>query len=163
MSTLPVAARPAATLPRVPFGLVLLGLALAVMLGAVVGAKVIASPSQAVIANNPTSADSAARHAPVTQAAAAASTMDGYRLIVANIAAAEKRHDFAAQHQFVEELDRALTPAVIGGIYIERAELVASLETAVENHDSHGRAVISRQLAKLCGPAPVKARVDFCN
>ena len=161
MSSLPVAARPAATLPRLPLGLVALVVALAVGIGVAVGANAFATTRQA-----PAVTTSQVKHhsaIPPGALAAKTSPIVRYRQIVANLAAAMQRHDFAAQYLLGRQLDAVLTPAVIGAVYTERSKLAASLEASVERHDTHSRSLIIRRLAELCGPAPVKSRLDFCN
>jgi hypothetical protein len=163
MSSLPVAARPATGLPRIPLGFVMLVVALAVIVGVAIGANAFAKASLSTTATNPTAAQAAARHQPLPGTAALAPALASYRQIAANLAAAEERHDFAAQFRFSRQLDGALTPAVLGALYTEHAQLVANLEASVERHDTHSRALISSQLSQLCGPAAVKAQLDFCN
>ena len=46
-----------------------------------------------------------------------------YRQVVANLAAAMQRHDFAAQYLIGRQLDAVLTPAVIGAVYKEHSQL----------------------------------------
>ena len=161
MSSLPVAARPAATLPRVPLGLMALVVALAVGIGVVVGANAFATTHQAAAVTTVT----VKHHSAIPPGALAAKPdpMVRYRQVVANLAAAMQRHDFAAQYLIGRQLDAVLTPAVIGAVYKEHSQLVANLEAAAERHDTHSRRLIIRRLAAICGPAAVKSRLDFCN
>jgi len=93
-------------------------------------------------------------------AAAAVDPMQNYARIVAGLNAAESRHDFAAEARFNSQLESALTAETIGLIYQRHEALMAAL--AASERDSHA-ALITRELAKLCGPAAVKAQLDFCN
>jgi hypothetical protein len=132
---------------------------LAVGIGVIVGANVIASRAAPAAVTQPTT--------PVKhhggQPAAKPVTMTEYRQLVANLAAAEARHDFAAQYRFGKDLDRMLTPAIIGTIYEQRAQLEANLEAATSYHDAHAQAMFTNQLSKLCGAKAIKAELDFCN
>ena len=92
--------------------------------------------------------------------AAAVEPMANYARIVAGLSAAESRHDFAAKARFESQLESALTAETIGLIYQKHERLMAALADA--DRDSHA-ALITRELAKLCGPAAVKAQLDFCN
>jgi hypothetical protein len=159
MSSASVVARQGSALPRVPLGFVAIAIALAVGIGAVVGANVVrTSPQQPAVAQTTTPV----KHHPGTPAGKPA-PMVAYRQVVANLAAAEARHDFAAKYRFEQQLDKLLTPAVIGTIYQQRNQLRADLETASEYHDSHAQAMFSYRLGKLCGAAAVRAKLDFCN
>jgi hypothetical protein len=160
MSSLPVAAQ-RRTFPRLPLGLVALVVVLAIGAGAFVGAMAItnrAAPAQST-------ATSTVKHHPAVPSGALAATAQvaQYRQIVAGLAVAVNRHDYAQQYLLGRQLDATLTPAVIGAIYQEHARLAASLEIAYERHDTHARSLISRQLASICGPAAVKSRLAFCN
>ena len=161
MSSLPVAVPQRRMSPRLPLGLVALVVVLAIGAGAFVGALAIANrsaPAPAVAITTPK------HHSAVpTGAAVAAAQMTRYRQVVANLAAAVQRHDYAQQYLLGRQLDAMLTPAVIGTVYQQRQQLTADLEAAVVHHDTHGRAVISRQLTAICGPAAVKSRLAFCN
>jgi hypothetical protein len=139
-------------------GFVALAVALAVGIGAVVGANVVKTSPQAAVTQSTTSVRPHAGTPAVKPAPMAA-----YRQVVANLAAAESRHDFAAKYRFEQQLDKLLTPVVIGTIYQQRDQLRADLETAVEYHDSHAQAMFSNRLGKLCGAATVRAKLDFCN
>ena len=48
--------------------------------------------------------------------------MATYHGVVSDFAAAEERHDFAAEYRFRTQLDRILTAPMIGTIYQERAD-----------------------------------------
>lgn len=98
-----------------------------------------------------------------THAAAAPAPMASYRQLVANLKAAESRHDYAAQARFSSELSKMLTAQTIGSVYQARTQLLASLATAKAHHDYHAAARINLRLAGLCGSKTVKAKLDFCN
>ena len=83
-----------------------------------------------------------------------------YRQIVANLAAAEAHHDVPAIARFRGQLDDVLTPALIGTVYQEHERLMAAI--AADGRDSHA-ALLVRQLQALCGPASVKAQLEFCK
>ena len=141
-------------MPRIPLAFVVVALLLSVGVGVFVGARAFAT-STAVVAD--TSAP--VKHHSGTPAARVAPMAD-YRQLVANLAAAEQRHDFAAKARFESQLDKALTPALIGKIYQERERLMAALAAA--DRDSHA-ALITRELRGLCGAEAVKAELEFCN
>jgi hypothetical protein len=145
-------------MPRIPFGFVALALMLAVGIGVVVGANAFATAARqtAVAPITPP----ARIHAAPLAGTSRPTMIVTYRQVVANLAAAEERHDFAAQARFESQLDELMTPAVIGKIYQERERLLAAL--AASDRDSHA-ALITREIAKLCGPAAVKAQLTFCN
>jgi hypothetical protein len=156
MSSLPVAARPGSAMPRIPLAFVVVALLLAVGAGAILGARAFSTTAPAV-------ADTSApvkHHSGTPAAAARATTIGDYRQLVANLAAAEQRHDFAAKARFEGQLDKMLTPALIGKVYQERQRLLAAL--AATGRDSHA-ALITRELQGLCGASAVKAELEFCN
>ena len=155
MSSIPVAARSGSGMPRVPLAFVAVALLLAIGVGVVVGARAFATTA-------PVIADTSApvKHHSGTPPAPRVAPMTEYRQVVANLAAAEARHDFAAQHRFESQLDKLLTPQLIGTIYQQREQLLAAL--AESDRDSHA-ALITRELGKLCGAAAVKAQLAFCN
>ena len=158
MSSFPVAARPAATMPRLPLGLVALVVALAVGIGVAVGANAFATTHQA-----PAVTTSQVKHHAATPPGALAakpSPMIRYRQLVANLAAAEDRGDGQAIARYRNELGTLLTPALIGTIYQQHERLMAAL--AVTGHDSHA-ALITKQLMALCGADTVRAQLAFCN
>jgi hypothetical protein len=163
MSSLPVAAQQRRASPRLPLGLVALVVALAIGAGAFIGGMAVVNRAGAAPAPSVATAPIKHHSAVPPAANAAAAQLAGYRNVVADLAAAVKRHDFAQQYLLGRQLDAKLTPAVIGLVYQEHARLAASLETAAEHHDTHARALISRQLASICGPAAVKSRLAFCN
>jgi hypothetical protein len=154
MSSATAAARPGFAMPRMPMWFVALALLVAVVVGAIAGAAMVRSTAQPAAATTPI-----VRHHSVFPAAKAP-TIGDYRALVANLAAAEDRHDFQAQYRFKQQLDRILTPGMIGYVYEKHAQLVAALGSA--DRDSHA-ALISREIAELCGPAAVKAQLEFCN
>jgi hypothetical protein len=159
MSSASVVARQGSALPRVPLGFVAIAVALAIGIGVAVGANVVrTSPQQPAVAQTTTSV----KHHPGTPAGKPA-PMVAYRQVVSNLAAAEARHDFAAKYRFEQQLDKLLTPAVIGTIYQQRDRLRDDLQTAIEFHDTHAQAMFNNQLSKLCGAAAVRAKLDFCN
>src|SRR5262245_6588639 len=159
MSSATVVARQGSALPRVPLGLVAIAVALAVGIGVVLGANVIAksSPQQPAFTQVSTP-----KHHPGTPAARPV-PMAAYRQVVSNLAAAEARHDFAAKYRFEQQLDKLLTPVVIGTIYQQREQLRDNLATAIEFHDTHAQAMFNNQLSKICGSATVQIKLDFCN
>jgi hypothetical protein len=163
MSTLPVAAQPGRAAPRTSMVIVVLALVAAALIGAAVGAAISVNRATAPTTAVTTSVQHPVPLPPGAIAAKQQAPMARYRQVVADLAAAARRHDYAQQYLLGRQLDAILTPAVIGAVYQEHARLAASLEIAFERHDTHGRALISRQLAKICGPAPVKSRLDFCN
>ena len=154
MSSATVAAPRGFTMPRIPLWFVVLALMIAVVAGVAAGSAIARSAA-------PTVADTSApvRHHNIFPAAKAPTITD-YRSLVANLAAAEERHDSQAAYRFGNQLDRILTPGMIGYVYQEHARLVAALGSS--DRDSHA-ALITREIAKLCGPAAVKAQLDFCN
>jgi hypothetical protein len=159
MSSATIAARPTSGLPRVPLAFVIAALILAIGLGAVIGARAVATTAPAAVPAE--TGNSIKHHSGVP--APAKPTMADYRQVVSNLAAAEARHDYASQFRFKQELSAVLTPEVIGTIYQTRAKLAADLEWANEHHDAHNRATLSRQLAALCGADAVRAELAFCN
>ena len=97
-----------------------------------------------------------------TPAAAAPSALENYARVVANISAAETRHDFAARYRFERQLNATLTAPTIGLIYQERSRLLESLAMARANGNGYAIWRIGQDLDGLCGPAAVKARLSFC-
>ena len=93
-------------------------------------------------------------------APAAVSPMATYARVVAGLAVAEERHDFAAQARLESQLESALTAETIGLVYQKHEQLMAAL--AETGRDSHA-ALITRELARLCGPKAVKPQLEFCN
>ena len=154
MSSATAAARPGFAMPRMPMWFVALALLVAVSVGAIAGAAMARSTAQPAPAST-----GIVRHHNAFPAANAP-TIGDYRALVANLAAAEERHDYEAQYRFGQQLDRILTPGMIGYVYQKHAELVAALGKS--DRDSHA-ALITREIAKLCGPAAVKAQLVFCN
>jgi len=144
-------------MPRIPLWFVALALVLAVVAGVAAGSAIARSAA-------PNVADTSApvrHHAAFSGAVGARpTTIVQYRQLVANLSAAEARHDAAGAFRFESQLDQLLTPEAMGTIYAEHARLMAALGSA--NRDSHA-ALITREIAKLCGPASVKAQLDFCN
>jgi hypothetical protein len=107
----------------------------------------------------PKAAAAAAVRAEAAAAAAAEASFANYSRIVAGISVAESRHDFATKARFESQLEAALTAETIGLIYQEHARLEQALANA--DRDSLA-ALITRDLAALCGPAAVKASLSFC-
>ena len=95
--------------------------------------------------------------------APAPDALANYSRVVANIAAAESRHDFAARYRFERQLRATLTAATIGSVYQERSNLLKSLAVAQANGDAYGMWRMGQDLDALCGPAIVKAQLEFCR
>jgi hypothetical protein len=140
-----------------------MALVVTLVAGVAIGALVVrANTAQAVVADvgvttsQPRVGPMAGTRAP----AVAVDPMENYARIVAGLSAAESRHDFAAKARFENQLESALTAETIGLIYQRHEQLMAA--RAESGRDSHA-ALITRELAKLCGPAAVKAQLDFCN
>src|SRR5215510_14972792 len=102
MSSATAAARPGFAMPRMPMWFVALALLVAVVVGALAGAAMVRSTAQPTAAAAPV-----VRHHSAFPAANAP-TIGDYRALVANLAAAEERHDFQAQYRFGQQLDRIL-------------------------------------------------------
>ena len=160
MSSLPVAAQKRA-FPRLPLGLVALVVVLAIGADAFVGAMAITNHA----APAPLAATSTVKHHSAVPPAAAAATrqMASYKQLVANLAAARMAHDFKSVYRIDRALDAALTPAMIGMVYLEHARLAANLEAAYERHDLRAQALISGQVQAICGWPDVQSRLKFCN
>ena len=160
MSSLPVAAQRRAS-PRLPLGLVALIVVLAIGAGAFVGAMAITNRA----APAPSAATSTVKHHSAVPPAAAAETsqMANDTQLVANLAAARMAHDFKSVYRIDRALDAALTPAMIGMVYLEHARLAANLEAAYERHDLRAQALISGQVQAICGWPDVQSRLKFCN
>jgi hypothetical protein len=141
-------------MPRIPLAFVAVALLLAVGIGVVVGARAFATTAPVVAEKS-----APVKHHSGTPAPRIAS-MANYRQLVANLAAAEQSNDFVAQTRFEAQLDKMLTPALIGKIYQEREQLMAALAAA--DRDSHA-ALITREIRGLCGAEAVKAELVFCN
>ena len=158
MSSATAAARPGYAMPRIPLWFVVLALMLAVVAGIAAGSAIARSAAA------PNVADTSApvrHHAAFTGAVGAQpTTIVRYRQLVTSLSAAEANHDAAGAYRFESQLDQLLTPQAMGTVYAEHARLMAALGSA--NRDSHA-ALITREIAKLCGPAAVKAQLDFCN
>ena len=116
------------------------------------------TPTIGVTTHQPRVASMAPRAA--AAAARAEASLANYARLVAAISVAESRHDFAAKARFSSQLKAALTPQTIGLVYQEHARLMQALATA--DRDSLA-ALITRDIAALCGPAEVKASLSFCN
>ena len=101
--------------------------------------------------------------APVANATVATRQMASYKQLVANLAAARMAHDFKSVYRIDRALDAALTPAMIGMVYLEHARLAANLEAAYERHDLRAQALISGQVQAICGWPDVQSRLKFCN
>ena len=145
-------------MPRIPLAFVALALLIAVGAGAFVGARAFSTTTPVAETTTPVKHHSGW---PTTRVApAVVAPMATYRQLVANLAAAEARHDFAAESRFQTQLDQMLTPSLIGKIYQERERLMAAL--AASDRDSHA-ALITRELRGLCGATAVKAELEFCN
>ena len=158
MSSFPVAAQSGRATPRTSLAIVVLALVAAAMIGAAVGGAIVANrtPAHVAVVTAPVQPH------PVTAAAplkAMPGTIARYREVVANLVAAEKRNDGRDTAAYRGELDGILTPAMIGLIYQEHERLLEA--RAAMPHNSHA-SLITRQIAALCGPAEVKARLTFC-
>ena len=164
MSALGVATQPSALRfrPQGPIaGMALAaGLAAGVLLGAIGmrPAAVPAAPAQVPAVHGPDAADAA-------KAAAAATTsgLAAYRSLVANIQTAENNHDRRALIRFGSQMHALLTAETIGSIYLEREQLQSDLAVAKAQGDHRAVAMISNQLAKLCGTKASQAYLEFCN
>ena len=159
VATQPSALRLRAQGPIAGMALVV-GMAAGVMLGAV-GMRpttVPAVPAQVPAAHGPDAADAA-------KAAQAATTsgLAAYRNLVANIQTAESNHDRRALIRFGSQMHALLTAETIGSIYLEREQLQSDLAVAKAQGDHHAAALISTQLAKLCGTKASQAYLEFCN
>jgi hypothetical protein len=104
-----------------------------------------------------------AKVGPMANSAAAPDALASYRQVVAGLQAAESRHDFAAKYRFERQLRATLTADVIGSVYQERSRLLKSLASAAANGGGYIEWRIAQDLRALCGPAAVKAQLDFCN
>jgi hypothetical protein len=160
MSSLPVAAQPGRAAPRLSLVVVILALVVAGLAGAALGAVIAANRTAAAVP--PVATTPSVKHHSATPPVTATSRLVEYRQIVANVAAAEQRHDYAAKARYASQLDEMMTPQMIGAIYQERARLLAGLEVSVERRDTHSRALIARQIRSLCADT-AKAQLDFCN
>lgn len=162
MSALRVAAQPGTVWPKMPGAFMAAALAVGLAVGVAVGATMTARTATQASNTAQVTTPPARTHSARTPALALA-PMTAYRQLVANIRAAESRHDFAMQHRFGTQLKAMLTAETIGTIYQDRARLLAGLETATANRDYHAASRFSRQLAAICGTKTVKAQLDFCN
>ena len=164
MTALGVATQPSALRfrPQGPIAGMALVVAMAagVFLGAVGmrPAAVPAAPAQVPAVHGPDAADAA-------KAAAAATTsgLAAYRSLVANIQTAESNHDRRALIRFGSQMHALLTAETIGSIYLEREQLQSDLAVAKAQGDHRAVAMISNQLAKLCGTKASQAYLEFCN
>ena len=158
MSALRVAAQPGNVLPRMPGAMMALALTVGLAFGLVAGAALAA---RTTTSNSVPPVTSAARtHA---AAAPAAAPMAAYRQLVADIKVAERRHDFAAQYRFSNELSAMLTAHTIGTIYKEYARLQSSIAAAKADEEYHLASRLSQRLIAICGTNTVKAQLAFCN
>ena len=89
--------------------------------------------------------------------------MATYKQLVANLAAARNGARLQSVYRIDRALDAALTPAMIGMVYLEHARLAANLEAAYERHDLRAQALISGQVQAVCGRPDVQSRLKFCN
>ena len=138
------------------------GLAAGVLLGAIGmrPAAVPAAPAQVPAVHGPDAADAAKA---ATAAAATTSGLAAYRSLVANIQTAENNHDRRALIRFGSQMHALLTAETIGSIYLEREQLQSDLAVAKAQADHRAVAMISNQLAKLCGTKASQAYLEFCN
>jgi hypothetical protein len=141
------------------------GMAAGVMLGAV-GMRPTTVPAQLPAAHGPAAHGPDAADAAKAANAANAATASGlaaYRNLVANIQTAESNHDRRALIRFGSQMRALLTAETIGSIYLEREQLQSDLAVAKAQGDHHAAALISTQLAKLCGTKASQAYLEFCN
>lgn len=131
-----------------------IGMAAGVFLGAVGmrPAIVPAVPAQVPVA-----------HGPAAGQAATTNGLAAYRSLVANIQVAENNHDRRALIRFGSQMHALLTAETIGSIYLDRAQLKSDLAVAKAQGDNRAVAMISNQLANLCGTKASQAYLDFCN
>ena len=161
MSALGVATQPSALRFRTQgpiTGMVLAaGLAAGVLLGAIGmrPAAVPAAPAQVPAVHGPDAAKAAD--------AATTSGLAAYHNLVANIQTAESNHDRRALLRFGSQMHALLTAETIGSIYLEREQLQSDLAVAKAQADHRAVAMISNQLAKLCGTKASQAYLEFCN
>ena len=66
-------------------------------------------------------------------------------------------HDFKSVYRIDRALDAALTPAMIGMVYLEHARLAANLEAAYERHDLREQALISGQVQAILPAGPTSS------
>ena len=113
--------------------------AVALSLGLVAGLGIGALAFRPATATGPMAAPAAITHtthprvgpmAPKATIAASATVLANYTQVVANLKAAESRHDFAAKARFERELTATLTAEAIGLVYQERTHLLESLADA---------------------------------
>jgi hypothetical protein len=95
-------------------------------------------------------------------AAPAQSPLVNYTRVVANVKAAESRHDFAARYRFERQLRATLTAQTIGLVYQERSRLMERLAEAKSTGNGYAVYRIGDDLDALCGPAAVKSLLTFC-
>jgi len=164
MSALGVATQPSALRFRTQGPIAGMALAAGLAAGVLLGAVSIrpttapAVPAQVPAVHGPDAADAA-------KAAAAATTsgLAAYRSLVANIQTAENNHDRRALIRFGSQMHALLTAETIGSIYLEREQLQSDLAVAKAQGDHRAVAMISNQLAKLCGTKASQAYLEFCN
>ena len=138
------------------------GLAAGVLLGAV-GMRPATVPVQVPVAHGPAAHGPDAADAAKAANAATASGIAAYRNLVANIQVAESNHDRRALIRFGSQMHALLTAETIGSIYLAREQLQSDLAVAKAQNDHRAVAMISNQLAKLCGTKASKAYLEFCN
>jgi hypothetical protein len=167
MTALGVATQPSALRfrPQGPIaGMALaVGLAAGVLLGAIGmrPAAVPAAPAQVPAVHGPDAADAA--KAANAANAATISGLAAYHNLVANIQTAESNHDRRALIRFGNQMHALLTAETIGSIYLEREQMQSDLAVAKAQGDHRAVAMISNQLAKLCGTKASQAYLEFCN
>ena len=168
MTSLPATAQSGRAAPRLSFLVgAMIALLLAALVGAAVGAAISANRAATVITPAAGAVAPADLHpAPpippgaLAAKAAKAAPMVRYRGLVADLAAAEARHDVRGIALYRHQLDAVLTPALIGTVYREHQRVM--VEIALAERDSHA-ALLVRQLQSICGPASVKAVLEFCK
>jgi hypothetical protein len=147
-----------------PMAMTALALVVGLASGLAVGAAIAPRTStQASVSTAPITPPARTHAARPVAAAKAVAPMAAYRQLVANIQAAERRSDFAAQARFASQLSAMLTAQTIGTIYQQHVRLEASLATAKANEEYHAVSMINRRIAALCGTDTVKAQLEFCN
>jgi hypothetical protein len=160
MSALGVAAERGAVTRRPPWAVVALALTFILAIALAVGATLAGRASTGAGTSVSPITPAARSHASPAKSTA---PMTAYRDLVANLKAAERRHDLAAQARFGSQLKAILTAQTIGLIRHEHARLESYLATAKANREYHAASMINQRISVLCGPKTVRAQLDFCN
>jgi hypothetical protein len=93
----------------------------------------------------------------------ATNVLKNYVQVVANIEAAESRHDYAAKARFESDLAAALTARTIGIVYQEHATWAKALDEAKATGNGYEIFRATEALNALCGTGAAKAQLTFCN